>query len=84
MCRTTTFWNEGRNLGRGPERGDPRYRSYDSYDVAPDLRDRDYTVAVLACYYGCMNAYSRDARAGLFVQLDIGASDAWSLRRTVS
>ena len=65
----------GKYMGRGPARSDPRWKSYDSYDVAQALRSGDNAIAVLAYHYGCQNNYSRDARAGLFVQLEVTASD---------
>ncbi len=57
----------GEYLGRGPARGDPRWKSYDSYGVASNLQGGDNVIAVLAYHYGCQNNYPRDARAGLFV-----------------
>ena len=62
-------------LGRGPARSDPRWKSYDSYEVAPHLRQGDNTVAILAYHYGCHNNYTRDARAGLFAQLEVDGPD---------
>jgi hypothetical protein len=65
----------GEYLGRGPARSDPRWKSYDSYDVTSNLQGGDNAIAVLAYHYGCQNNYTRDARAGLFVQLEIDGSD---------
>ena len=65
----------GKYLGRGPARSDPRWKSYDTYDVASHLRTGHNVIAVLAYHYGCRNNYTRDARAGLFVQLETSASD---------
>ena len=65
----------GTYLGRGPARSDPRWKSYDTYDVAAALQPGRNAIAVLAYHYGCQNNYSRDARAGLFVQLDAEAGD---------
>ena len=62
-------------LGRGPARSDPRWKSYDSYEVAAHLRQGDNTVAILAYHYGCHNNYTRDARAGLFAQLEVDGTD---------
>ncbi|MGQ9631714.1 MAG: hypothetical protein ACUVXI_15595 [bacterium] len=52
-----------------------RWQSYDSYDVEPNLKSCESTIAVLAYHYGCRNNYTRDARAGLFVQLEATYSD---------
>ena len=65
----------GTYLGRGPARSDPRWKSYDTYDVAAVLQPGRNAIAVLAYHYGCQNNYSRDARAGLFVHLDAEAGD---------
>ena len=65
----------GTYLGRGPARSDPRWKSYDTYDVSAVLQPGRNAIAVLAYHYGCQNNYSRDARAGLFVQLDAEAGD---------
>ena len=65
----------GTYLGRGPARSDPRWKSYDTYDVAAALQPGHNVIAVLAYHYGCQNNYSRDARAGLFVHLDAEAGD---------
>ena len=82
----------GQYLGRGPARGEVFWKSYDSYDVAPHLHDGGNAIAVLAYYYGCHNARTRDDRCyGLFAQLEYAASDgskqvivtdnAWHVRR---
>ena len=65
----------GKYLGRGPARSDPRWTSFDTYDVGPRLRPGKNTVAVLAYHYGASNSYTRDARAGLFVQLEMNKAD---------
>jgi hypothetical protein len=80
----------GKYRGRGPARSDPRWQSYDSYDVEPNLKSGENTIAVLAYHYGCQNNYTRDARAGLFVQLEatypdgreeaFGTDGAWRVR----
>jgi len=83
----------GKYLGRGPARSDPRWQSYDSYDVGSSLQSGENTVAVLAYHYGCQNNYTRDARAGLFVQLEatypdgseeaFGTDGAWRVHPAV-
>jgi alpha-L-rhamnosidase len=65
----------GRYLGRGPARSDPRWTSYDTYDVTSHLRERNNTIAVLAYHYGISVNYARDARAGLFVQMELTKAD---------
>jgi alpha-L-rhamnosidase len=80
----------GTYLGRGPARSDPRWKSYDSYDVASNLHSGDNVIAVLAYHYGCQNNYTRDARAGLFAQLEtctpdgnegvLGSDETWRVR----
>jgi hypothetical protein len=81
----------GQYLGRGPARSDPRWMSYDTYDVASRLRAGRNTIAVLAYHYGAASNYTRDARAGLFVQVDVtqadgtrlivGTDEHWRVRR---
>ena len=80
----------GAYLGRGPARGDARWTSFDTYDVAGRLRAGRNTVAVLAYHYGARNGYTRDSRAGLFVQVETtaaggarrvtGSSGEWRVR----
>ena len=65
----------GDYVGRGPARSDPRFVSFDTHDVAARLRPGANTIAVLAYHYGTINGYTRAARAGIFVQLEIDAAD---------
>ena len=81
----------GQYVGRGPARGDSRWMPFDTYYVGPHLRAGKNVIAVLAYHYGCSNNYTRDARAGLFVQLDmsrdnksrqvIGSDAHWKVRQ---
>jgi len=81
----------GQYTGRGPARSDPRWKSYDSYDVAPLLGAGRNTIAVLAYHYGSSSGYTRDARAGLFAQLEmtfpdgsqrtLGTDERWRIRQ---
>jgi hypothetical protein len=81
----------GKYLGRGPARSDPRWTSYDTYDLSPHLRPGRNVIAVLAYHYGFSNAYTRDTRAGLFAQWEItdasgtpkvaGTDSRWRVRR---
>ena len=66
----------GQYLGRGPARSDARWKSYDTYDVSGQLHRGKNVLAVLGYYYGTANNYSRDVRAGLFVQLEISKGSA--------
>ena len=84
----------GKYIGRGPARSGQFWKSYDTYDVAGDLHQGKNVVAVLAYYYGVDNNYSRDERAGLFVQLNattpaqanmiLGTDRSWRLRQARS
>ncbi len=42
----------GRYLGRGPARSDPRRKSYDTYDVAATLQQGTNVIGVRAYHYG--------------------------------
>ena len=65
----------GEYLGRGPARSDPRWKSYDVYEVGSRLHAGKNVIAVLAYHYGSQNNYSRDERAGLFAQLEVTEPD---------
>jgi hypothetical protein len=65
----------GQFLGRGPARSDPRWMSYDTYDVTSRLRAGNSGIAILAYHYGGSNNYTRGARAGLLAQLEISRAD---------
>lgn len=69
------LYMNGKYIGRGPARSDPRWKSYDVHDLTSVLKPGRNVIAVLAYHYGCQNAYSRDERAGLFAQLEITGSD---------
>src|SRR5262245_26369033 len=47
----------GAEVGRGPVRSQPRRMRYDSYDIAPLLRDGENTLVVLVTYYGIANSF---------------------------
>jgi hypothetical protein len=61
----------GEYLGRGPERCDPRFQSFDTHDVAAGLRAGPNVIAVQAYFYGCSTGFGRDGRAGLLAQLEV-------------
>jgi alpha-L-rhamnosidase len=75
--RYKAFLN-GKYIGRGPARSDPRWKSFDSYQVAELLAPGRNTIAVLAYHYGPGlykgyrgNACAAGERAGLWAQLEI-------------
>ena len=45
----------GTYLGRGPARSDPRWKSYDAYDVTAALQPGRNAIAVLAYHYRCLD-----------------------------
>ncbi len=81
------LWINGRYLGRGPARSDPRRKSYDSHDVAAHLKSGRNVIAVQAYHYGIEgsrgtgwgsssgSSYSVGERAGLWAQLDLTLAD---------
>lgn len=50
------LWVNGREIGRGPVRGQPYRWTYDEYDLAPHVVAGTNTIAVLVTYYGADNA----------------------------
>ncbi|MSU50301.1 MAG: hypothetical protein EXS37_14650 [Opitutus sp.] len=80
----------GEYVGRGPARSDPRFVSFDPYDLGVRLRPGENTIAILAYHYGTINGYTRDARAGIFAQLElqeaggairiVGTDGSWKVR----
>lgn len=61
----------GAYLGRGPERCDPRWQSYDSYDLQDKLSDGKNCIAVQAYFYGCSTGFTRDGRPGFLAELEV-------------
>ncbi|NLP85194.1 hypothetical protein HF576_15205 [Microbacterium sp. CFH 90308] len=57
------LWVNGREIGRGPVRGQPYRWTFDSYDIAPDLTVGVNVVAVLVTFYGSENAIWQRSRA---------------------
>jgi alpha-L-rhamnosidase len=53
----------GRELGRGPVRSQPRRLSYDQYDLSDDLVVGENVVSALISYYGDANAFWQPAAA---------------------
>ena len=50
------LWINGRIVGRGPIRAQPRRMAYDSYDIAPYLQQGRNTIAAEVLYYGRANS----------------------------
>ena len=72
------FYVNGRFVGRGPARCDPRFQSYDTYDVASFLRKGTNVIGVLAYWYGVgTGAYILGAE-GLLLQAEIFLSSGRS------
>ena len=80
-------------LGRGPERCDARFQSYDTHDLSEVLRAGGNCIAVQLYFYGCSTGYTRDGRGGLLAQLEtagdgkldgprtiIGTDERWRVR----
>lgn len=79
-------------LGRGPERCDPRFQSYDTHDLHPNLSVGHNCIAVQLYFYGCDTGFTRDGRGGLLAQLEmigitgdgsvemIGTDGQWKIR----
>ncbi len=75
----------GRYVGRGPARSNPRLKSFDSYDVSSSLRPGRNTIAIRAYYYGSpadgrgsgtkVAYYCFGERAGLWAELE------WTTRK---
>jgi alpha-L-rhamnosidase len=76
----------GAYLGRGPERCDPRFQSYDTHDLAARLVQGENCIAVQAYFYGCNTGFGRDGRPGLLAQLSVDGEativtgQAWKAR----
>ena len=79
----------GRYLGRGPSRCDPRWQSFDTHDISELLTEGMNTVAVHAYFYGCPTGFTRDGLAGMKAQIElceagklriIGTGPDWKVR----
>ncbi len=67
----------GEYLGRGPERCDARFQSFDTYDLAGRLRAGPNSIAAHAYFYGCPTHFAKDGRAGFLAQLEEGTAGGW-------
>ncbi|MCU1509087.1 MAG: hypothetical protein JWQ12_1352, partial [Glaciihabitans sp.] len=87
----------GREVGRGPIRSQPRRLRYDEYDLAPFLVEGTNTLAVLVTYYGQANAFWQPAPANgglgtdalLVLEARIGddllvTDDRWKVQRSTA
>ena len=73
--RYNLFLN-GKYLGRGPVRSDPRWQYYDSYDVASLLQPGKNTVAAVVHFYGDpVNAHGLLTRGGFICQIEEPSAD---------
>jgi len=90
-CDHYRLYVNGRYLGRGPQRGDPKWQSYDTYDVTALLAPGANVVALQVYRYGVLNILTRDALGGVFARLEItadsgrreeviGTDDRWKVR----
>lgn len=66
-----TLWLNGRFLGFGPVRAWPNHWRYDSYDLAPELREGENVLAVLVNHPGEGNFQYLPRPAGLLAQLEL-------------
>ena len=76
----------GAYVGRGPARSDPRFKTYDTHDVAAALRPGRNVIAVRAYHFGqpvhgsgwnsmSGNSFTVGERAGLWAQIEITDAD---------
>jgi hypothetical protein len=89
-CDHYRLYVNGRYLGRGPQRGDPKWQSYDTYDVTRLLKPGANAIAIQAYRYGVINILTRDTPGGVFARLEIeseqgrcrviGADATWRVR----
>lgn len=81
------LWIDGRFVGRGPARSDPRRKIYDSWDVAKYLRvGASSVLAIRAYHYGSQsapgfrppyvgNGWTEGERAGVWAELRVATHD---------
>ncbi len=66
-------------IGRGPARSDPRWQSYDTYDVSTHLGPGKNVIAMLIHHYGEGTASSIPGRGALLFQGEVMCTDGNSL-----
>ena len=79
----------GTMVNRGPIRCDPRWQSYDAWDIAPYLRDGANVIAVLVHHYGESTFSYIHGRGGFILDgvvhpadgsvIDIISDDSWKV-----
>jgi len=69
----------GTLIGRGPARSDPRWQSYDTYDVSAHLDPGKNVIAMLIHHYGEGTASYVPGRGALLFQGEVMCSDGNSL-----
>lgn len=87
----------GKTVGRGPIRSQPRRSRYDEYDILPFLVEGENEVEVQVTYYGSANSFWQPASpngllgAGPLLVFDaevagvgIGSDESWTVRRVES
>ncbi len=89
-CDHYRLYVNGEYQGRGPQRGDPKWQTYDTYNITSLLKAGENSVAVQVYRYGVLNNYTRDTLGGLFVRLEmafvggktevLGTDDKWKVR----
>ncbi|MFH1742526.1 MAG: alpha-L-rhamnosidase N-terminal domain-containing protein, partial [bacterium] len=80
----------GTQVGRGPIRSDPRWQSYDEWNIAPFLRQGRNAVTVLVHHYGESTFSYIQGRGGLIVDgsvhladgtaIDVISDESWKVR----
>jgi hypothetical protein len=91
------LWVNGREVGRGPVRAQPRRWRYESYDIAPFLQPGRNVIAMLVSYYGRATSWWYPAAleggingdACLVVEADLGDSvlvsdSSWKVLRSTA
>ncbi len=89
-CDHYRLYVNGRYLGRGPQRGDPKWQTYDTYDVTRILKPGANAIAIQVYRYGVVNILTRDTLGGVFARLEleagrgrprvIGTDGSWRVR----
>lgn len=69
------LWLNGRPVGRGPCRADPRYAYYDEHDLSPHLQPgRQNVLAALVVHYGYSTGQSVSRLPCLLADVTVGGS----------
>jgi alpha-L-rhamnosidase len=77
VCADTGYklYVNGEYVYHGPARSDPRWQSYDTYDIGRHLRPGENVIGALVCFYGVGTCYSLVGRGGFLFECDIAADD---------